>query len=84
MSSDEELEYECPCYKCIIFPICQNKKLPKIMNECSALYDYLYKDKKLNNTMLDSINFYIFCKLMRITVTKKDRNLIIKYRWDDE
>jgi hypothetical protein len=81
-SSEEHVGTECPCYKCITYAVCQNKEFQPMMNDCKLLYEYLYREGKFGNTMmLDSINLYLFCKIMGIDIKETLGSFIIIYKW---
>lgn len=88
-NSEEHVEdYECPCYKCITFSVCQNKEIQVLMKDCRLLYTYLYKEcaSTPKNLCMDVINLHTLCKIMGIEIKKNydNGNYDIKYRWQNE
>jgi len=77
------LKYECPCHKCLSFPICQNKEIQVLMKECKILYKYLYKSGSGSKLILDVVNLYTFCTIMDIKIKKNGKDHVIKYKWKE-
>lgn len=78
-----EKNVKCPCYKCLIFPLCQNEELPTLLGQCILLYAYLFKEKSGKNVILELEHFHTFCEVMGITLRKERNNTIINYKWQE-
>ena len=81
--SNKRLEYECPCYKCLTFAICQTKEIQVLMKECSLMCDYLYRGRSGEHFLLDVTNLYTFCTIMDIKIKMDGNNNVIKYKWKE-
>ena len=81
--SNKRLEYECPCYKCLTFAICQTKEIQFLMKKCDILLKYLYVDSKDNYFILDVINLYTFFTIMGIKIKMDENGQTIKYKWKE-
>lgn len=82
-NSEEHVEPECPCYKCIVLGMCKNKEIHVLMSDCTPLYKYLYKDALSTPKLvsMDIINLYQFCGIMGIKIDRRDGDFVIRYGW---
>jgi hypothetical protein len=63
---------ECPCKKCLIIPICQNKSPLILLRECSLIKSYI-------SSQIIRERFEEFCEIMGKTLTKTNGEYFIIY-----
>jgi len=54
---------KCPCNKCLLFAICQNKSPLVLLSECKLIKNYI-------GTQIIRERFEEFCEIMGRTLTK--------------
>jgi len=55
---------KCPCENCICIPICGNKDMIRIIDDCSNLREYLRFRKNYKDNFHKCV--HIFCKILNV------------------